>query len=197
MTFRIIIILCFLLLTGCLNEENQRSLNERNERFLRVEQSIESNEQNITNTKIANHLRDIAVQSPQVKNATALVIGPYAVVGIDVDKKLDRSRVGTIKYTVSEALRNDPYGKTAVVIADADINQRLINMKDKINEGYPVQGIIEELAAIIGRYMPDLPAPQQVPSQPDQNKDILPEDNKEELDNIQDEQSNHEKNRTN
>ncbi|GEN30306.1 YhcN/YlaJ family sporulation lipoprotein [Cerasibacillus quisquiliarum] len=197
MTFRIIIILCFLLLTGCLNEENQRSLNERNERFLRVEQSIESNEQNITNTKIANHLRDIAVQSPQVKNATALVIGPYAVVGIDVNKKLDRSRVGTIKYTVSEALRNDPYGKTAVVIADADINQRLINMKDKINEGYPVQGIIEELAAIIGRYMPDLPAPQQVPSQPDQNKDILPEDNKEELDNIQDEQSNHEKNRTN
>lgn len=197
MTFRIIIILCFLLLTGCLNEENQRSLNERNERFLRVEQSIESNEQNITNTKIANHLKEIAVQSPQVKNATALVIGPYAVVGIDVDKKLDRSRVGTIKYTVSEALRNDPYGKTAVVIADADINQRLINMKDKINEGYPVQGIIEELAAIIGRYMPDLPAPQQVPSQPDQNKDILPEDNKEELDNIQDEQSNHEKNRTN
>lgn len=197
MIFRFILILCFLLLTGCLNEENQSSLNERDERFLQVEQSSESNEQNVTNTKIANHLREIAVQSPQVKNATALVIGPYAVVGIDVDKNLDRSRVGTIKYTVSEALRNDPYGKTAVVIADADINQRLINMRDKIDEGYPVQGIIEELAAIIGRYMPDVPAPQQEPSQPDQNKDILPENNREELDDIQDEQSNHEKNRPN
>ncbi|HEY4602378.1 MAG TPA: YhcN/YlaJ family sporulation lipoprotein [Cerasibacillus sp.] len=194
MKIRFILLLCLIFLSGCLNEGNPNTLSDENQRFLQVEQSSKPNEQSKTNTEIANHLRDVAIQSPQVENATALVVGPYAVVGIDVDKNLDRSRVGSVKYTVSEALRNDPYGKTAVVIADADINQRLVNMREKIDEGYPVQGIIEELAAIIGRYMPDAPTPQQEPSEPDQNKNILPENEQKELDDIQDEQSNREKN---
>src|SRR5699024_11699221 len=59
----------------------------------------------------ADHLANVAGDVPNVKDATAVVAGPYAVVGIDVDKDLDRSRVGTIKYSVTEALQHDPYGK--------------------------------------------------------------------------------------
>ena len=40
-----------------------------------------------------------------VNDATAIVIGKYAVVGIDVKDDLDRSKVETIKYSVAKALK--------------------------------------------------------------------------------------------
>lgn len=110
-----------------------------------------------TNDHIANHLARLASNVPDVKGATAVVAGPYAVVGIDVDAKLNRERVGTVKFSVNEALRDDPYGKTAVVIADADITKRLQNMKDRMDSGETVKAVVDELAEIVGRYMPVFP----------------------------------------
>lgn len=133
----------------------------------------------------------MASDVPEVNDAAAVVAGPYAVVGIDVDKDIDRSRVGTIKYTVSEALYHDPYGKTAVVVADADIMERLRGMSDKIARGQPISGIVDELAAIVGRYMPDFPIMGNVPENPNQNKDMMPENKEEQLEDLQEEQSNH------
>lgn len=181
--------------TGCQNNNTENSLpsEQTNERYLGVENSSPETNDNLSNEQIANHLANIAAKVPNVKNATAIVAGPYAVVGIDVDRNLDRSRVGTIKYSVSEALRMDPYGKTAVVVADGDITQRIRNMSDKINQGYPVQGIVDELAAIVGRYMPDFPTPQDQPEEPDQNKEVIPEDQEKDLDDIQNDQSNDQK----
>ena len=60
-----------------------------------------------------------------MNDATAVVLGPYAIVGIDVNKNLDRSEVGSIKYSVAESLKNDPYGARAVVVADPDMNARV------------------------------------------------------------------------
>src|SRR5699024_5672262 len=101
-------------------------------------------------------------------------------------------RFGSIKYSVNEALHHDPYGKTAVVVADADVLERLRGMGDKINQGYPVQGVVDELAAIVGRYMPDFPINEDRPQETDQNKQIIPDDEEEHLDNKQKEQSNEE-----
>src|SRR5699024_12491049 len=56
---------------------------------------------------------------------------------------------------------------------------------------HPVQGVIEEVAAIVGRYMPNFPVPEQMPTEPDQNKETIPENEEEELEDIQDDQSNH------
>src|SRR5699024_5508335 len=117
---------------------------------------------------------------------------PYTVVAIDVDEDIDRTRVGTIKYSVSEALYHDPYGKTAIVIADADLMARINNMGDKMQQGYPVQGVVEELAAIVGRYMPEFPVRDDQPIEPDNNKDVLPEDDEQRLEDLEEEQSNHE-----
>src|SRR5699024_8923060 len=102
-------------------------------------------------------LVDIASAVPDVNDATAIVAGDYAVVGIDVNKDLDRSRVGTIKYTVAEALEEDPHGANALITADLDLNQRLKDMRKRINNGQPVSGIMEELAEIVNRIMPDVP----------------------------------------
>src|SRR5690625_7179540 len=82
---------------------------------MQIENSQPNDNPPVENDQISNHLAKVANQVPNVNNATAIVAGPYAVVAIDVDKELDRSRVGTIKYSVSEALQHDPYGKTAVV----------------------------------------------------------------------------------
>lgn len=106
---------------------------------------------------IAHRLVEIATAVPDVNDATAIVAGDYAVVGIDVNKDLERSRVGTIKYTVAEALKNDPHGANALVTADIDLNQRLNEMQTKINKGQPISGIMNELAEIVNRIMPDVP----------------------------------------
>lgn len=116
---------------------------------------------NYTNDKnpddIAQHLVNVANSVPDVNDATALVIGQYAIVGIDVNKDLDRSRVGTIKYTVSEALKNDPYQINAIVTADTDVTERIKKVQRHMQNGRPVEGILEELGEIVNRLMPETP----------------------------------------
>jgi len=189
----ILSLMSFTLLMGCQQNQEEQSLpeeNENNERFIQVEDSDPVEQEDFTNTEIASHLANVASDVPDVQDATSVVAGPYAVVGIDVDKDLDRSRVGSIKYSVLEALQKDPYGKTAVVIADGDVVERIRNMGDKIAQGYPVQGFIDELSAIVGRYMPDFPINEDRPDEGDQNKKSIPEDKEQQLDDVEEDQSN-------
>ncbi len=187
----VLIIACTLLITGCQknNMENNLSTEEPNNQFMHISDQDQGGRNKSDNEQLATHLANVASDVPNVNNATAIIAGPYAVVGIDVDKHLDRSRVGTIKYSVSEALQHDPYGKTAVVIADGDITERIRLMGMKIREGYPVQGIIDELSAIVGRYMPDFPINENRPTDPNQNKEIISDEEKEDLDHIEKDQS--------
>jgi len=181
------------MLVGCNQQNREESLpdQEASDKLIQVENTNERNQNTLTNTQIANHLVEVADSVPDVNNSTAIVVGPYAVVGLNLDKDLDRSRVGTVKYSVLEALQKDPYGKTAVVVADGDVAERIREMNNKMQQGHPVQGVIEEVAAIVGRYMPNFPVPEQIPTEPDQNKETIPENEKEEIEDIQDDQSNH------
>ncbi|MBC5635835.1 YhcN/YlaJ family sporulation lipoprotein [Ornithinibacillus sp. BX22] len=193
-----LIALCFLFLLGCGQNDEDRALpSERedpNDRIINVKNSAPREEYDFSNEQIADHLAHVASDVPEVDDAVAIVVGPYAVVGIDVDKELDMSRVGTIKYSVIEALQHDPYGRTAVVVADADITERIRRMNDKIAQGYPVQGIVDEVAAIVGRYMPDFPTPEHRPEEPNQNQQIINDDEeRQKMDDIVDEQSNNHK----
>lgn len=193
MYFRICILLLIsmMFVVGCQQKESaqqQTSPNVENQ-YQKINHENTRDNQDLSNEQLSTHLANIASDVPNVNNATAIVAGPYAVVGIDVDKELDRSRVGTIKYSVAEALQHDPYGKTAVVIADGDITERIRLMGMKIREGYPIAGVVDELSAIIGRYMPELPIIEDRPLEPDQNKEIMPEEDKEQLDRIEKEHS--------
>ncbi|OEF99289.1 hypothetical protein BHF71_09200 [Vulcanibacillus modesticaldus] len=106
---------------------------------------------------VAHRLASLAVRIPQVNDATVIVFGKYAIVGIDVDANLDRSRVGTIKYSVAEALKEDPLGANTLVTSDPDIVQRIREINADIKKGHPIRGFAEELSDIVARIMPLAP----------------------------------------
>ena len=142
------------LLTACMNQpENSKSSKDD----VKVEQSSFQPDEVMTRGDIADHLTKLAERTPEVHDAASIVIGPYTVVGIDIDKNIQRKQSGTVKQTVVEALAKDPYGKQAVVIADADMPERLRGMRDALQGGAPVKGVLDELSTIVSRYVPALP----------------------------------------
>ena len=190
----ITLLLIFLLLSGCMNQPNNVARNEENNRIIHVKDSANRQVDQKNGQEVSRHLVEIATRIPNVNDATAVVIGPYAVVGIDVNSELDRSRVSTIKYSVAESLKKDPYGANAVIIADADTYVRLQEMGRDIQRGRPVAGILEELADIVGRVMPEIPLDLKEPADPnptEENNPQMPEDEARELEEKQQEQSNH------
>lgn len=102
----------------------------------------------------AKHLAKLASKVPHVRHATAISAGRYTIVGIDVDPHLDRGRVGTVKYSVAQALKKDPRGANALVTADTDLVQRVRELSNEMAKGKPISGIINELADIAGRIAP-------------------------------------------
>lgn len=107
-----------------------------------------------TNQRTADRLAKLATRVPGVDQAAVIVAGPYTLVGIDVKNDFDRSQVGTIKYSVAQALRKDPHGKNALVTADVDIVQRLRKINQDIARGKPLDGMMNELAEIASRIAP-------------------------------------------
>ncbi|USB34482.1 YhcN/YlaJ family sporulation lipoprotein [Paenibacillus sp. YPG26] len=103
------------------------------------------------------HLESLVKRVPGVRNASCVLIGDTAVVGLDVDANLDRSRVGTIKYSAAEALRKDPHGKNAIVTADIDLSHRISDISQSVRQGHPLSGFGNELSDIIGRIIPQMP----------------------------------------
>jgi len=157
------------LLTGCGSQNagnDNTSDSSYNNNIREVKQSVNEPDKNLSGKDISKRLVRLATDIPGVSDATAVVAGDYAVVGIDVDKDLDSTRVGSIKNSVTNALKNDPYGANAVVTSDPDLVQRLKNMAANIRKGRPVSGIANELAAIVERIVPDVP---NRPLQPSQN----------------------------
>lgn len=144
------------LLAGCGNVAKNTSPTENNQQ-IRTKQTVPHRQESKTAQEIADHLVQLATSVPQVNGANCVVIGNMAIVGIDVNGDLDRSRVGTIKYSVAEALRKDPHGVRAIVTADVDMNERIKEISGDIRRGRPVSGFADELGDMIGRLMPQLP----------------------------------------
>lgn len=157
--------LLFLFLTsavGC-QTANEPQTNEaapptdQIKRTERVPQTVPEPKRDQTPDAISRRLENIASRVPQVNDATAIVFGKYAIVGIDVNAALDRSKVGTIKYSVAEALKDDPMGANTLVTSDPDIVQRIREMNEDIKQGHGLRGFVEELADIVGRLIPQSP----------------------------------------
>ncbi|MFZ3588091.1 YhcN/YlaJ family sporulation lipoprotein [Bacillus sp. DJP31] len=185
-------VLVLSMVTACSNNnEAKNNQNTKNE-LIQVKNQAPDKSEKQSAEQIAKNLVKLASSVPDVNDATALVVGNVAVVGIDVNSKIDRSRVGTIKYSVAESLKHDPHGANAIVIADPDANVRLREMANDIQQGHPISGIMNELSAMIGRLMPELPADifEQAPDEPtDSNNKQLPEGKENQLDEVQQDQS--------
>lgn len=185
-----------LFITGCGANINNQATDSNKEQIINVKNSSIPEIDRETGQEISKRLVNLASSIPNVNDATAVVLGRYAIVGIDVKQNLDRSDVGTIKYSVAESLKNDPHGARAIVIADPDLNARLKEISQDIENGKPVQGIIHELADIAGRLIPEVPADMVNPNQQqstEKPKKKLEGSEEKELENKQDEQSNHHK----
>ncbi|MFC0274683.1 YhcN/YlaJ family sporulation lipoprotein [Metabacillus herbersteinensis] len=190
----VLLILTFVI-SGCSTNEGSQgeSANEYETKPINVKNSVEDPVDKETGQQISKHLVDIATRIPGVNDATAVVLGKYAVVGIDIDSKLDRNKAESIKYSVAESLKHDPHGANSVIIADADTNERLREMAREIEDGRPVLGILDELAAIVGRVIPEIPADildnqQKEPTEQEQDQ-LNPQEEKE-LNKEQQDQSN-------
>lgn len=191
-----VLLIVILAVSGCNNQPRNISREDDKSQVIHVRDSADLQVDRKTGQEISAHLVELASRVPNVNDATAVVLGPYAIVGIDVNSDLDRAKVSTIKYSVAESLKNDPYGATAVVIADADSYVRLQEMGRDIQGGRPVTGIMEELAEIVGRVMPEIPIDLKEPTAPnptEQNNSQLSKDQQQELEENQQEQSNHQK----
>ncbi|WP_332275446.1 YhcN/YlaJ family sporulation lipoprotein [Bacillus velezensis] len=196
-----IIIQALFILTGCTAVQDGRGRNIQNEsadqrdaKPIHVKNTAPETAENSGRTDIAKHLVEVTEKIPGISDATAVVLGRYSVVGIDVDDNLERSKVESIKYTVAQALKNDPYGANAVVVADPDTVSRLRGMGSDIKAGRPVSGILDELAAIVGRVMPEVPndvTDNEKESPTQSNDDQLNERDQNKLQNEQNDQSDH------
>jgi YhcN/YlaJ family sporulation lipoprotein len=183
-----------LVLSGCNTNNNMN--NRANQQSVNVKDSHIQNVNRKTGQEISKHLVSLATSIPNVNDATAVVLGKYAIVGIDVNAKIDRSQVGSIKYSVAEALRKDPNGANAIVVADPDTNQRLKDISAQIQKGKPIQGITNQLAEITGRLMPEIPGNLSNPTPKtgtEDQKSKLPENQRKNLDQQQEKQSNYQK----
>lgn len=105
----------------------------------------------------AARLERLAESVQGVNEATCVVLGKVAIIGIDVDGNLDRGKVGSVKYAVAEALAKDPAGVRTAVTADLDIRSRLKGIRDRVEQGRPIRGLAEQFAELVGRVMPQLP----------------------------------------
>jgi YhcN/YlaJ family sporulation lipoprotein len=184
------------MLVGCgmQNEANEQQNNQQS--LVQVKDTSIENVDRKTGQEISRHLVELATSLPNVNDATAVVIGKYAIVGIDIDKDLDRTEVGSIKYSVAESLKNDPHGAQAIVVADPDINARLKEVSGDIQDGKPIQGIINELAEISGRLIPEIPGDitEPTPKGTTENpKEMLNKKEQQNLEEKQEQQSNHHK----
>lgn len=193
------VLLVVLFMTGC-GMNNNASENDENNHNVSVKNTQIEHVDRWSGQKISKHLVELASGVHEVNDATAVVLGRFAIVGIDVNAEIDRSEVGTVKYTVAEALKDDPHGARAIVIADPDITARLRKMNEDIQNGKPLQGIMNELAAISGRLIPEVPADIEEP-EPDEAtedpKDKMNDRKAQDLEEIQQEQSKHHKNNNN
>ncbi|PKG22161.1 YhcN/YlaJ family sporulation lipoprotein [Niallia nealsonii] len=190
------LIMIFMLLCGCTNVDSNNNVsqsNGTNPHVKNVKNSTINEVDRKSGQDIAKRLVSLATSIPNVNDATAVVLGHYAIVGIDIKANLDRSEVGSIKYSVAESLKNDPNGAYAMIVADPDVTARIKEIAEDIKNGEPIQGIFNELADITGRIMPEVPADMINPNAKTKVKnpdEKLNDSEEKQLKNDQDEQSN-------
>ncbi|MDF2721680.1 MAG: sporulation lipoprotein YhcN/YlaJ family [Paenibacillus sp.] len=162
----IVLALAIVIIGGCSSKpQNEASPSPNGQGQIKVQQTVPAKPEILDKQQVIERLEALATGIPQVRGAKCVVLGNTAIVGINVDPELERSRVDVIKYSVAEALRKDPYGVHAFVTADIDMAGRIAEMREDIRQGRPVAGFAEELADIMGRIMPQIP------------KDITPQGN--------------------
>jgi YhcN/YlaJ family sporulation lipoprotein len=167
-------------LAGC-NQTSQQGAspaptNDAN-RQVQVKQTAPQKKEIVDSRTVSEHLEQLATSIPQVESAKCVVFGNTAVVGINLPADMDRAKVGTIKLSVAEALKKDPYGVDAIVTADMDLATRISKIRDEVKNGRPISGFAEEMSEIIGRVIPQMPRDVSPVPSPESKEPQIPNSN--------------------
>ena len=137
------------------SSSNAASNDQGHSNLQEVKQTVPNPQNKLSNKAVAKRLASIARGINGVNSVTVVVLGGYSIVGLDIDQHLGRHQTGNIKYAVANSLKNDPYGTNALVTSDPDIIQRLKDMNTDLQKGKPIKGILNQLALIVERLVPD------------------------------------------
>lgn len=102
-------------------------------------------------TKIANKVEELR----EVKNATVVISGNTALVGISTTDNLEGKMTTNLKNKVEKAVKNtDTNIKNVSVTASPDLYKRIENVGKDIRAGKPLSGFAAEIEEIIRRITP-------------------------------------------
>lgn len=103
----------------------------------------------------SRRIADIATDVKGVENATVVITGETAYVGIDMDKDMENNETNRIKEKVGDAIKKDAEGIDRVYVsADVDSVQRLREIGRDVRGGRPISGFLDELTEMFRRPIP-------------------------------------------
>ena len=103
----------------------------------------------------SRRIADIAADVKGVKNATVVITGDTAYVGIDMDKDLENDETDRLKKKVADAIKDEADGIDRVYVsADVDSVQRLREIGRDVRGGRPISGFLDELTEMFRRPIP-------------------------------------------
>ena len=92
-----------------------------------------------------------------VNNATVVISGNTALVGVNMKNNLEGKMTNDLKNKVEKTVRNtDTNIKNVSVTADADLYKRLSNMARDVRTGKPISGFAKEIQEILRRITPSM-----------------------------------------
>lgn len=108
-------------------------------------------------TARARRVADIAADVKGVKNATVVVTGEMAYVGIDMDANMQGEETNRLKEKVGDRIKEREKTIDRVMVsADSDTVTRLREIGKDIGSGRPVSGFLEELTEMFRRPTPNV-----------------------------------------
>ncbi|MGB9791273.1 MAG: YhcN/YlaJ family sporulation lipoprotein [Thermacetogeniaceae bacterium] len=104
---------------------------------------------------IAERIAREAVKVSGVREATVVISGRTAYIGLNLNPNVEKNRTATIKKTVADkAKAAEPSLVRVNVTSDPDLVARLKRIADGIKKGKPVSSFASELAEIERRITP-------------------------------------------
>ncbi|SHH70600.1 sporulation lipoprotein, YhcN/YlaJ family [Caloranaerobacter azorensis DSM 13643] len=105
----------------------------------------------------AEKIADSIVDLPGVNDATVVITGNTALVGVDIEKELEGKVVTDLKkQIVTRVKQTDKDIKNVTVTADPDLFERIDDIAQEINRGRGMSEFADEVKEIIRRITPSM-----------------------------------------
>jgi len=89
-----------------------------------------------------------------VNKASVVVVGNVALIGIDLDKDVEKGQTEGIRENAARRAKEDPRIVNAVVETDPDSVARIQKIADGVRKGRPISEFFDEIAEFFNRLKP-------------------------------------------